>query len=611
MLDNSASMGIIDRDRLRLDTAGAAAVQILDQLAAGDQVAVLPACGPPSAEAGQLDRTQESARQTLGQCRPSYGRADLTAAAPRCPRTVGQVRRAEQADLHLDGHAAGVVGGGKIAGRARARDVPCGTISADSWLSSSAVPSTVDKHRGTLSRRGRSNAREPRSRIAGFPIIVVDCNRQPKPNVAVEAVEVQSPAPVSGVPVKITATLLNTSVVAQQRLVELVIDGLKAASSPELTLPPGGRVKHEFQFAFERGRAAPRRSPAGGRGRIELRRSPLFHDRDRPGQCRSRSSSRGSMKFRISTTRSTWNVALGGGAEAGAVRAATLLAGDLAERTAGEVSGVVLREPAGAAGRGGRAASSLRRRRRQPRLDRRRRRGARGVQPDERGGRGPTAARTAGRRIRAVRDNRDAWHIAWLDKAHPALARLTDPPSLYESVLVYKHVGMAADEAQARVLAKLDDGEPLLVERQIGRGRVVMLGAGVQVGWSNLPLRQIFLPLLMQLTLDLAGVRPCGNELVAGQPISLDLARFAEPVEVEVTRPSGETLRLRSESEPGKIGQVFRYADTHEIGVYILRPLGAVPPAQFVYAVNCDPAEADPQKIDPQELEKQLGGARC
>ena len=45
-------------------------------------------------------------------------------------------------------------------------------------------------------------------------------------------------------------------------------------------------------------------------------------------------------------------------------------------------------------------------------------------------------------------DNRDSWHISFLDKKHPALGRLVEPASLYESVLVYKHVRMAVgDEA--------------------------------------------------------------------------------------------------------------------------------------------------------------------
>ncbi len=77
ILDNSASMGMIDRDRVRLETAAAAAAQILDQLTDGDQAALLPTCGPPFPNAGRLDRTQQSVRQILRQCRVGYERADL------------------------------------------------------------------------------------------------------------------------------------------------------------------------------------------------------------------------------------------------------------------------------------------------------------------------------------------------------------------------------------------------------------------------------------------------------------------------------------------------------------------------------------------------------
>ncbi len=45
------------------------------------------------------------------------------------------------------------------------------------------------------------------------------------------------------------------------------------------------------------------------------------------------------------------------------------------------------------------------------------------------------------------KDKRDSWHIAFLDKNHPVLSRLAEPASLYESVLVTKHVRMAAKRA--------------------------------------------------------------------------------------------------------------------------------------------------------------------
>ena len=59
--------------------------------------------------------------------------------------------------------------------------------------------------------------------------------------------------PIAGLPVKATVTLLNTSTVPRQPRVELLIDGTKEASSPELSVPPEGRAKHDFQFTFRSG----------------------------------------------------------------------------------------------------------------------------------------------------------------------------------------------------------------------------------------------------------------------------------------------------------------------------------------------------------------------
>ena len=63
---------------------------------------------------------------------------------------------------------------------------------------------------------------------------------------AVQGLELEAEVPVTGLPVKASVELLNTSSVSQQRVVELYIDGNKESSSPELDLPPEGRVKHDF-----------------------------------------------------------------------------------------------------------------------------------------------------------------------------------------------------------------------------------------------------------------------------------------------------------------------------------------------------------------------------
>ena len=206
-------------------------------------------------------------------------------------------------------------------------------------------------------------------------------------------------------------------------------------------------------------------------------------------------------------------------------------------------------------------------------------------------------------------DNRDSWHISFLDKKYPAFRHLVEPAALYESVLVYKHVRMTVGEkdAAARVLARLDNGEPLLVLRNVEKGKVLMFGATAHVNWSNFPLRPIFLPLMARLTFELAEVEQTFHNLIAGQPLVLQLPDQPQPVGVEVVPPGGETLRLKTEGVEGQVGQTFRYANTHEIGIYLLRLLNTVRSTPMAYSVNSDPDEADPAKMSREELQERLG----
>ena len=191
----------------------------------------------------------------------------------------------------------------------------------------------------------------------------------------------------------------------------------------------------------------------------------------------------------------------------------------------------------------------------------------------------------------------ESWHMGFLDKDSPALAPLTEPASLYQSVLVYKHFPMTlGPQAAGRALIKLDDGQTLLAERAVGTGSVLLLGTGVHVDWTNLPLKPLFLPLLARLTLHLAGAETERTMGLAGAPVRLPLGRGKAPdqagePEVEIVRPSGEIVRVRKTDQDA---DGWRYADTHEAGVYLVRQVNRKPPKQMAFAVNIDPAESDP-----------------
>ncbi len=602
------SMGMIDGDRPRFETASAAAGQILDQLGEGDQAALLPTCGPAFPDAGRLARTQDPIRQMLGQCRVSYERADLALCLQRA-RDLLAKSDAPNKQIYV------LTDMQRVAWEGLGTSVPSGK--------------TEERGRGGEGEKGRQGDNEtsgvsqsprlPLSPSPPLPIILVNCNRSPKPNVAVQQLDLAAALPVTGLPMKATASLLNTSTVAQQRVAELLIDGVRQSVSPELNLPPLGRVKHEFAFTLNR----------GGLHRSEVRLV---------GEDGSKYDDRRFFALEVDQGVSVAVVkprqheipylddayylekALASGSGSGAIVATPLLADELTKRPLEKfkvlfcVNLPALDAPAAdrlaayVAG-GGRVVWIC----------------GDNVHPDAYNA---MNQQTGGQLLPATlldvrtpnpHGNRDSWHVGFLDKKHPALARLVEPASLYESVLIYKHIRLSADSG-AWVMARLDDSEPLLVQRNVGRGLVLMLGTSVQVNWSNLPLRTIFLPLVTQLTFDLADVAQTHASAIAGQPLPFntvarpslaeqpDAAANGPPAEIEVVPPGGGTLRLGASDKDGKSATTFHYADTHEIGIYVLRQLGVSPPRQVAYSVNFDPDEADPAAIAPAELEEQLGG---
>jgi hypothetical protein len=188
--------------------------------------------------------------------------------------------------------------------------------------------------------------------------------------------------------------------------------------------------------------------------------------------------------------------------------------------------------------------------------------------------------------------------------ANPALELFNDPRngSLAEAEIKLwfklKAQPPAEGEPTAITLAGLDSGDPFLVERQYGQGRVIVAATALDADWSNLPLRPFYLPLLQRLTIYLASnVHPernldVGRAVVAFLPLS-DVARNAS-----LTRPDGiaERLPIVKKGDRG----VVEYGETQRPGLYtLLTPDGK----SLHYAVNASRRESDLQKLSPKEID--------
>ncbi|MFM2246244.1 MAG: hypothetical protein RL071_2318 [Pseudomonadota bacterium] len=139
----------------------------------------------------------------------------------------------------------------------------------------------------------------------------------------------------------------------------------------------------------------------------------------------------------------------------------------------------------------------------------------------------------------------------------------------------------------ATVLLRTEAGVPLLLERSVGRGRVLLLTGTIDLGWGDLCLQSAFMPLIQRLVGQLGGQAGGAGERLVGQvgaPLRIPLGGAVD--EVSVTGPDGPVPTQRT-------GDSLSFTPA-KAGAYAVELPGA-PPLAWV-AVNTDPVESDVQR---------------
>jgi hypothetical protein len=166
--------------------------------------------------------------------------------------------------------------------------------------------------------------------------------------------------------------------------------------------------------------------------------------------------------------------------------------------------------------------------------------------------------------------------ISWLDESHPAFAFARGRAAGLRGARIYHHFP-AQPHSDARILARLDDGEALLIERRFGRGRVAMSTVPLDGRSSNLPFSNFFLPMVQSLSRNLAAVDLPPRNLLPGQPIEA-VIEDATSDRATLTLPDGSRVPLEiprasasGDGSPGSVRQRVRYEQTSQPGRYELR----------------------------------------
>lgn len=174
------------------------------------------------------------------------------------------------------------------------------------------------------------------------------------------------------------------------------------------------------------------------------------------------------------------------------------------------------------------------------------------------------------------------------------VGRLRSPQFYYSYRLV------AARNASP--IIKLSNGEPLLTEVALDRGRALLMPTSLNPDWSNLPLKGIFVPLMNRCMRYLASSGLEFNRgYTVGQELSFGLTADGGRADVQLEDPRGQRVKVTPQIRGGRPRVLYR--DPQLSGIYRLWADGK---QVKLFSVNPDPGESDYTPLDQNELKDLL-----
>jgi hypothetical protein len=192
-----------------------------------------------------------------------------------------------------------------------------------------------------------------------------------------------------------------------------------------------------------------------------------------------------------------------------------------------------------------------------------------------------------------TRDGARFLTVGEADTTHPSM----DKANRWDGVRFY--FAVRVDPKDSRVIARLTDGTPLLLEKKVGEGRVLLLTSGLDNLTNDFPLHPVFIPFIDQTASYLSGTGNRIGSRVVDSFLELRSAK-EQSVSVEVVDPDGKRPLSLKEAAAA---QTFQLTDT---GFYQLRLANG---RQDLIGVNADRRESDLDVIPDDVLKLWQGNA--
>lgn len=150
-------------------------------------------------------------------------------------------------------------------------------------------------------------------------------------------------------------------------------------------------------------------------------------------------------------------------------------------------------------------------------------------------------------RLASVQTSRTGMRARALDSAHPAVDAAGD----WSSVAVYRHNRWQATDTD-RVLVELTNGDPWIIERNVGNGRVLFVGSALEPSWTDLASRGVFVGFMQELGNYLSGSNSDRQHYTVGDFLqSRDVEQLINPIGERRINRTGEQNRALMLDLPG------------------------------------------------------------
>ena len=191
--------------------------------------------------------------------------------------------------------------------------------------------------------------------------------------------------------------------------------------------------------------------------------------------------------------------------------------------------------------------------------------------------------------------------IANVEYRHPIFAPFSNPNHGDFATGRFFRYYQSAPTSDASVIAVFDDGNPAIVEKIYGNGRVLCYTSTIDREWNDLPIHGVYLPFLHEtvkyLALKQAGKVP---DYRVGDGLEYSGSQENAGKEVAVFDPDRKETRMSLNEQ----GNLF-YEDTLNPGIYSVHHSGE---KQHYFVINVDTVESDLTPRNPEELTSMLIG---